>query len=508
MTTLRLILGDQLNENHSWFEAPSKKILYVMMEVKSETSYVNHHIQKILGFFGAMRSFADRLNTLGHQVFYIKLDDPKNQHSFTKNLKWLVTENQIEKVQYLLPDEYRLDLEFAALKKELRIPVESFDTEHFLTKRTMVAEMFEGKKTYLMESFYRVMRKKFNILMDGDRPLNGQWNYDSENRKKLDPKVKVPKPLLFSHDLSDIYQILREQNVKTIGSVDPKNFIWPLTRAEALEGLNHFLKYCLPNFGTYQDAMVPDEPWLFHSRISFSLNLKLLSPLEVINAAIKEWQSREQEITYSQIEGFVRQILGWREYVRGIYWAKMPGYEKENFFNHSRKLPSFFWTGETKMHCISQTVKQSLEFSYAHHIQRLMVTGNFALLAGIDPNEVDQWYLGIYLDAIQWVEITNTRGMSQYADGGVLATKPYVSSANYIDKMSGYCSGCFYDKKEKVGEKACPFNSLYWDFFTRNENLLRGNPRIAISYKILDKMKELPSLIQQAKVYLENIENL
>lgn len=508
MTTLRLILGDQLNENHSWFEIPSKKILYVMMEVKSETSYVTHHVQKILGFFGAMRCFADRLKKMEHQVLYIKLDDPNNQHSFTKNLQWIIAEHEIEKVQYLLPDEHRLDLELGALEKILRVPVESFDTEHFLTKRTAVSEMFKGKKTYLMESFYRYMRKKFDILMDGEAPLNGQWNYDSENRKKLDPKVKVPKPLLFSNDLSDIYQMLQAQNIETIGNVDPKNFIWPLTRVEALEGLNHFLKYCLPNFGTYQDAMVPDEPWLFHSRISFSLNLKLLSPLEVIQAAVREWQKREEEITYSQIEGFVRQILGWREYVRGIYWAKMPGYEKENFFDHSRKLPSFYWTGKTKMRCVSQAVSQSLEFSYAHHIQRLMVTGNFALLAGVDPDEVDRWYLGIYIDAIQWVEITNTRGMSQYADGGLLATKPYVSSANYIDKMSSYCSGCFYDKKKKVGEKACPFNSLYWDFFARNEELLRGNPRIAIAYKNLDRMKELPDILQQAKVYLDDIENL
>jgi deoxyribodipyrimidine photolyase-related protein len=508
MTTLRLIIGDQLNENHSWFKAVSSEVVYVMMEVKSETDYVTHHIQKILGFFGAMRSFAAKLTELGNQVIYIALDDLRNQHSFTNNLKWIVKENQIEKVQYLLPDEYRLDLELLALERELKIPVESFDTEHFLSSRTMVAEMFEGKKTYLMESFYRSMRKKFDILMDGEKPLNGQWNYDADNRKKLDPKVQIPAPLLFKHDLSDIYQMLKKQDINTIGNVDPKNFFWPLTRIEALKNLNHFLKYCLPNFGTYQDAMVQDQPWLFHSRISFSLNLKLLSPLEVIHAAVNEWQKREYEITYSQIEGFVRQILGWREYVRGIYWAKMPDYEKKNFFGHTRKLPAFFWTGKTKMHCVSQAVNQSLEFSYAHHIQRLMVTGNFALLAGIDPDEVDRWYLGIYIDAIQWVEITNTRGMSQYADGGVLATKPYVSSANYIDKMSSYCSGCFYDKKKKVGEKACPFNSLYWDFFSRNDNLLRGNPRIAIAYKNLDRMKELPDILKQAKAHLDNIENL
>jgi len=234
----------------------------------------------------------------------------------------------------------------------------------------------------------------------------------------------------------------------------------------------------------------------------------MISPLEVIQSAVSEWQSRQDEISYPQIEGFVRQVLGWREYVRGIYWAKMPEYQSKNFFEHTRQLPNFFWTGETKMRCVSHAVNQSLEHAYAHHIQRLMITGNFLLLAGIDPDQVDLWYLGIYIDAIQWVEITNTRGMSQFADGGLLATKPYVSSANYIDKMSSYCSGCFYDKKKRVGERACPFNSLYWDFFSRNEDKLRGNPRIAITYKNLDRMKDLKEVQAQAESYLEQIEEL
>jgi len=271
--------------------------------------------------------------------------------------------------------------------------------------------------------------------------------------------------------------------------------------------LNH-QHHWFQNFGSYQDALSPEHDWLFHSRLSFVLNVKLISPIEVITRAIQEWESRKSEISFPQIEGFVRQILGWREYVRGIYWAKMPEYEKLNFFNHKRELPSFYWTGETKMRCVGHAVKQSLELAYAHHIQRLMVTGNFALLAGIDPDEVDRWYLGIYIDALQWVEITNTRGMSQFADGGVLATKPYVSSANYIDKMSSYCSGCFYDKKKRTGDGACPFNSLYWDFFARNEKVLRKNPRIGITYKNLDRMSDLKEVREQAQKYLERIEEL
>jgi deoxyribodipyrimidine photolyase-related protein len=508
MKTLRLILGDQLNHQHHWFQDQSDQILYVTMEIRSETDYVVHHIQKVLGFFAAMRSFEKKLSKDGHKTLYLTLDDPRNQQSFTENLRWIAKEFRVKEIEYIMPDEYRVDQELSKLSKALSLPTASVDSEHFLTDRDEVARMFAGGKTFLMESFYRAMRKRFDILMDGEKPHTGRWNYDQDNRKRLDPKVKVPAPLLFSRDLSDIAQMLNRVGVKTIGNVTASKFSWPITREEGLKVLQHFLKYSLANFGTFQDALTPDYDWLFHSRLSFVLNTKLLSPLEVIQAAIQEWKRRAHEISYSQIEGFVRQILGWREYVRGIYWAKMPGYESENFFNHRRKLPSFFWSGETKMLCVSHAVRQSLELAYAHHIQRLMITGNFALLAGIDPDEVDAWYLGIYIDALQWVEITNTRGMSQFADGGILATKPYVSSANYIDKMSTYCASCFYDKKKRVGERACPFNSLYWEFFARNENKLRGNHRIGMAYKNLDRMTDLKSVREQAQLYLKKIEEL
>lgn len=274
--------------------------------------------------------------------------------------------------------------------------------------------------------------------------------------------------------------------------------------------MDYFMEYCLPLFGTFQDAMTPVSWSVYHSRLSFALNAKLISPKEVINAAIKYWESHQEQIQFNQLEGFVRQIIGWREYMRGIYWAKMPQYAQLNYFNHQNPLPSWFWDGETKMNCLKQSIKQSLQFAYAHHIQRLMVTGNFALLAGVHPDEVDAWYLGIYIDALDWVEITNTRGMSQFADGGIVGTKPYVSSATYIDKMSHYCGKCYYDKNKKTGDKACPFNSLYWNFYDLHQSKLRGNPRIGMMYNVWDRMaaQQKTDLLQQAAYYLEHINTL
>lgn len=361
-----------------------------------------------------------------------------------------------------------------------------------------------------MESFYHMMRKKHNILMQGDKPLTGKWNYDGENRKKLPAAHKPTSPLVFNNNVSKIAAEINKTNIKTIGTIDPKNFVWPTTREQSLELLDFFVRECLSLFGSYQDTMTPNEWSLYHSRISFSMNIKLISPLEVINRAIKEWENRPEEIAYNQLEGFVRQIIGWREYMRGIYWNKMPDYATMNYFNNENKLPNWFWTGKTKMNCLKDAINQSLNFGYAHHIQRLMVTGNFALLAGVHPDEVDAWYLGIYIDAIEWVEITNTRGMSQFADGGIVGTKPYVSSASYIDKMSHYCGSCFYKKAVKKGEKACPFNSLYWNFYDKNEDKLGKNPRIGMMYNVWRKMKpdDKAALLQQADYYLKNINDL
>lgn len=508
--TLRLVLGDQLNSKHSWFAKPNDDVLCVLMEMRQETDYVAHHIQKVVGFFMAMRAFAQWLEDKGHKVLYLKLDDKRNQQTLPDNLEWIIKEHSCKRFEYQLPDEYRLDELMKQLPERLDIEIESADTEHFLTTRTELSEFFKGKKTYLMESFYRNMRRKHSIMMDGKDPVTGQWNYDAENRKSLPDKATVPPPLVFKHDATDIVNLLEKQGIKTIGSLDAKAFPWPIDRKESLLLLKHFVKHCLPLFGTYEDAMHSKYWSVFHSRLSFSMNTKMLSPLEIVEAAINAWKEEPDKISVAQIEGFVRQIIGWREYMRGIYWAHMPSFAQENFFNHKRPLPGWYWDGSTRMRCMQFCVGQSLEKAYAHHIQRLMVTGNFALLAGIDPDEVDQWYLGVYIDAIEWVEITNTRGMSQFADGGLVGTKPYVSSAKYINKMSNYCKGCHYDHKSRTSDSACPFNSLYWHFYHRHRELLEGNPRIGMVYRTWDKMSDADrkATLAQAEHYLERLNKL
>lgn len=507
---LRLVLGDQLNSQHSWFKVVKPQVVYVLMEVRSETDYVCHHIQKVTAFFTAMRQFAGLLKERGHQVMYLTLNDPNNKQSFTENCTRLIQQQAFTEFHYQLPDEYRVDELLKNYVRSLPIPHTVFDTEHFYTSRNDLADFFAGKKAYLMESFYRHMRKTHGVLMHGTEPLTGKWNYDDSNRKKLPLQHKATAPLVFNNDVTAIVSELTTTNVKTIGSITPEKLVWPVNRQQSLELLDFFLHECLPLFGTYQDAMAPGEWSLYHSRLSFSLNCKLISPQEVVTRAIETWEHRSEEITYNQLEGFVRQIIGWREYMRGMYWMKMPGYASLNYFDHHQKLPDWYWTGKTKMACLKHAIGQSLNFAYAHHIQRLMVTGNFALLAGIHPDEVDAWYLGIYIDALEWVEITNTRGMSQFADGGMVATKPYVSSATYIDKMSHYCGTCYYSRTKKTGEKACPFNSLYWNFFARHENKLAKNPRIGMMYKVWQKMKpELKAeLLAQADYYLQHINEL
>ncbi|WP_026998014.1 cryptochrome/photolyase family protein [Flectobacillus major] len=510
ITTLRLILGDQLNHKHSWFDSVDNSILYVMMEIRQETDYVTHHIQKVVGFFMAMRQFSQELHEQGHRINYIMLDDEINTQSLTNNLLWLIQELDIQLFEYQLPDEYRLDHQLQLFCQSIHIPSKAVDSEHFLSKRDDLASFFKGKKTYLMESFYRMMRKKYNILMDEGQPISGQWNYDADNRKKLPKEHQPIQPLVFEKNVEHIVGLIHRFAIPTIGNIQVNHFSWPVSRTESLALLDYFIQHCLAYFGTYEDAMHPAYWSIYHSRLSFSLNLKLLHPLEVIQKSVHYWEQNQNTISIAQIEGFIRQILGWREYMRGIYWAKMPEFASMNFFGHNRKLPSWFWTGQTKMACLRHSIGQSLEYAYAHHIQRLMLTGNFMLLTGIHPDEVDTWYLGIYIDAIQWVEITNTRGMSQYADGGIVGSKPYVASANYIDKMSHYCGTCFYDKNKKTGDKACPFNSFYWHFFDRNRALLEKNPRIGMAYMSLHKMSDSTKqeLLKQADFYLENIETL
>ena len=515
MKKLKLILGDQLNHSHSWFDDKADDTLFVMMEIQQEATYVRHHIQKIVGFFLAMRYFAEALKERGLQVKYFYLTDSDNQQNIEDNLLQLISKYGIEHFEYQLPDEYRLDQllkRFCDTLNTQGVSTKAVDTEHFLSERMEVFEMFKNKKTYLMETFYRSMRRKYQILMeaDGKTPLTGKWNYDAENRKKLPKKVVIPPSKYFYRDVSDIVETLENKGIKTIGNIDNKRFNWAVTRSESMELLEDFIRFRLHAFGKYQDAMTERDAYLFHSRISFAMNVKLLHPLDVIHATIGYWQYHKDHIDIAQIEGFVRQIIGWREYMRGIYWAKMPEFATLNYFENTAKLPSYFWTGETDMNCQRHAITQSLDKAYAHHIQRLMVTGNFMSLLGVHPDEADEWYLGIYMDAIEWVEITNTRGMSQFADGGIVGTKPYVASANYMHKMGEYCSNCKYNRKEKYGQNACPLNSLYWDFYARNRDKLGNNPRIGMMYRVWDKMdtEEQNRILAQAKTYKEHAETL
>ncbi|MCB0636370.1 MAG: cryptochrome/photolyase family protein [Lewinella sp.] len=512
MPELRLLLGDQLNADHSWFKTVDDEVTYVLMETRSETDYVRHHIQKVVAFFLAMRHFAEELREQGHRVRYLRLDEEGTRQSIPDNLRRLIEAEGFTSWAYQLPDEYRLDQALRQLADELDLPVTVADTEHFLSERAAVRDLFAGKKTYLMETFYRSMRRRYHIMMeaDGETPVSGRWNYDSENRRKLPAKVNVPPHRLFDRDVRDLLAMLEAQEVKTFGRIDARHFMWPVTRAEAWQVLEDFAAHRLHAFGRYQDAMTVRDPFLFHSRLSFALNVKMLHPLEVVNYCVDYWRSHPDEVDLAQIEGFVRQIIGWREFMRGVYWARMPDYAAANFLAHDRPLPGWYWTGKTKMRCLSHAINQSLDHAYAHHIQRLMVTGNFALLLGVDPDEVDAWYLGIYIDAIEWVELTNTRGMSQFADGGLLATKPYVASANYLHKMGDYCSHCHYDHRARTGENACPFNSLYWDFMDRHRDKLANNPRIGMAYRTWDKMEadKKTALLEQAQRVKENVEEL
>ncbi len=507
---LRLILGDQLNSQHTWFTTCDDCTTYVLMEIRSETDYATHHIQKVTGFFAAMRYFEKELAERGHRIIYFCINDENNLQAFDKNIAALMEQGQYTCFEYQQPDEYRVDEHLKAFCSTLAIATKVYDTEHFFSTRSELGNFFAGKKNFLMESFYRGMRIKHNILMDGRMPVTGQWNYDKDNRKKLPVNHVCVNPLVFNNNVSEIVADIKKAEIKTLGHIDANDFLWPVSRKQSLALLDFFLQECLPLFGTYEDAMTPTGWSLYHSRLSFSLNVKLLSPKEVIDRAVDEWRKRPNEVEINQLEGFIRQILGWREYMRGIYWLKMPEFASMNFFGHQNKLPEWYWTGDTKMRCLSHSIKQSLHYAYAHHIQRLMITGSFALLAGVHPDEVDKWYLGIYIDALEWVEITNTRGMSQFADGGIIGTKPYVSSANYIDKMSHYCGTCYYNKSKKVGDKACPFNSLYWNFYDQHEKKLGSNARNGMIYKLWQRMdsNEKGEILQQADTYLKNINNL
>lgn len=490
MTTLRLILGDQLSESiSSLVDLNPSTDLILMCEVWDETRYVRHHKKKIAFLFSAMRHFARALHKKGCHVEYIKLSNASGAPtSFTQVVAKTLKKYDLQRLIVTAPGEYRVLASMKHWQKEFAIPVEIRPDTRFLCTLDAFSQWARGRKQLRMEYFYRDMRKHYQILMDGEAPLGGQWNFDAENRNPPKTDLQIPKPCTHKKDaitqevLRDVAKFFPDH----FGDLEP--FYFAVTRKQALKVLQHFIEQRLPFFGDYQDAMIEGEPWMYHAHISFYLNCGLLLPLECVHAAQTAYEQGKAPL--NAVEGFVRQIIGWREYIRGIYWLKMPEYAQSNYLNADRNLPEFYWTGDTAMNCLKQCVLDTQKNAYAHHIQRLMVLGNFALLAGIDPQQVNAWFLIVYADAYEWVELPNVSGMILFADGGYLGSKPYAAGGNYIHKMSNYCKNCTYKVTEKNGETACPFNYLYWNFLAQNREKLQSNPRVGMMYKTYDRMSD------------------
>ncbi len=505
--TLRLVLGDQCSAGLSSLEDldPARDVV-LMAEVMGECTYVRHHAKKIVLVLSAMRHFARALESRGVPVEYVRLEDPGNTGSLRGELLRAIERHRPERVAVTEPGEWRLLDDMRHWHEATGLDIEIRDDTRFLCRNQEFRAWARGKRQLRMEFFYREMRQRYGLLMDDGAPAGGKWNYDPENRKPLPRQVEPPDVARFQPD-----GVTREV-MAMVGRVFPNHFgapdgfDYPVTARDAQVALDDFVRIRLPQFGDWQDAMRAGAPHLFHARVSTSLNAGLLTPLEVCQAAEAAW--RAGSVPLNAAEGFIRQILGWREYVRGIYWLNMPEYATRNAFGATRRLPWAYWGGETRMNCLRHVVDETRENAYAHHIQRLMVAGNFALLAGLDPDEVDEWYLIVYADAYQWVEMPNVRGMALYADGGVMGSKPYASSGAYINRMSDYCGGCSYDVRQAVGEDACPFNALYWDFIARHEARFAGNPRMGNQVRGWQRMADerRQALRARAAAWLDRLE--
>ncbi|MXN63833.1 cryptochrome/photolyase family protein [Stappia sp. GBMRC 2046] len=506
MAALRFILGDQLSRDIASLSDLEPGDVIFMCELMSEATYVRHHKKKIAFILSAMRHFAESLEGEGIEVDYVRLDDPQNTGSFTGELKRAVVRHAPQRIIVTHPGEWRVLEEMKTWESRLGIPVEIRPDGRFFASLEDFRRFAEGRKELRMEWFYREMRRKTGLLMEGDKPAGSAWNFDRENRKSLPADMKLPERIGFQPDETTrmVIELVDGGFDGHMGKATGMGF--PVTRDEALMALDHFIEACLPFFGDYQDAMKEGAPFLFHSLLSAPLNVGLLCPREICREAEDAW--REGRAPLNAVEGFIRQILGWREYVRGLYWLKMPDYPKSNFFGADRDLPWFYWSGETDMACMAAAIGETRENAYAHHIQRLMLTGNFALLAGIDPAQVEEWYLAVYADAYEWVELPNTHGMALFADGGLMASKPYAASANYIQRMSDYCTGCRYSPKAKDMQNLCPFNALYWDFMARNREKLGANPRLGMVYRTLDRMDKarMNTLRKRAREFLNSLE--
>ncbi|WP_380785090.1 cryptochrome/photolyase family protein [Sphingomonas sp. R86521] len=507
MTTLAVVLGDQLTLDIAALrDADPATTIVLMMEVAEETTYVRHHRRKIAYILSAMRHHAEALRAAGWTVDYVELDDADATGSFTGEVARAVGRHDPGRIAVTEAGEWRVMAMLESWETLFGIPVEIRTDDRFLASHAEFATWAEQRKTLTMEWFYREMRVKTDLLMADGKPEGGQWNFDKENRKPAKADLLMPRPLRFGPDAitQDVLALVATRFADHPGSLD--DFDYAVTAPDAERQAAYFFAHALPQFGDYEDAMLSGERYLWHSILSPYINSGLLDPLDLCRRA--EAAYRAGRAPLNAVEGYVRQIIGWREYMRGIYWREGPGYVERNFLDHHRELPGWYWTGETDMHCLSQAIGQTLETAHAHHIQRLMVTGNFALLIGADPAKVHLWYLEVYVDAYEWVELPNTLGMSQFGDGGLLGSKPYVSSGAYINRMSDYCGRCRYDVKQRIGPDACPFNALYWDFLARHEDKLGRNPRLAMPYRNWAKQSEADrdATREQAAAFLGSLD--
>ena len=498
---LGIILGDQLDRDSNLFNHLDPKLDGLWMaEVSSESTHVWSHKARTALFLAAMRHFRGELSAANWSIHYRSLNDPKNTHSLDSELRATLAKLHPSEVYIVEPGDYRVQQQLLAVCPTLQI----LPDQHFLSSIKDFDTYALGRKQLRLEYFYRELRRRHNILMNGTLPEGGAWNFDSENRSSFSsagpPSQVAPKSFPPDAITREVFTQVEAAFPKHPGNLD--NFDWPVTPLQAEAALKDFIDHRLPQFGEFQDAMWTGETYLFHSRISAALNLKLLNPRMVIAAA--EQAYRKGTAPLAAVEGFIRQILGWREYVRGIYWHFMPNYVGSNALDAHQPLPEFYWTAETQMRCLQQTIRQTLDYGYAHHIQRLMVTGLYALLLGVSPKQIHEWYLAVYVDAVEWVELPNVIGMSQFADGGIMASKPYAATGKYIQRMSNYCKGCKYDPSEATGETACPFTTLYWDFLLRNGKKLRKIPRMELQLRNLarlstQKLELIESRAQQIK---------
>jgi deoxyribodipyrimidine photolyase-related protein len=502
------ILGDQLDlDSAALKDFDLQKDLVWMAEVAQEATHVKSSKQRTVVFLSAMRHFAQSLRNKGYTVHYVALGDPENSHSLEGELSKAIEQYQPQSLRMSAPGEWRVLELMRQVVTQHKVPLEVLEDSHFMSTVREFAEHIKGRKQLRQEYFYRELRQKTGILMEGKQPVGGQWNFDAENRGsfgKAGPGL-LPGPTRFEPDTvtQEVMDLVNNRFKDHPGSLD--TFGWPVTREQALKVLQEFIEHRLPSFGLYQDAMWEGEVWLYHSHLASALNLKLLNPREVIGLATQAYEQGDAPI--EAVEGFVRQILGWREYVRGIYWLKMPGYLELNAMNATAPLPGFFWTAQTEMACLRDALTQTLKHGYAHHIQRLMVTGLYALLFGVNPKEVHEWYLSVYVDAVEWVELPNTLGMSQFADGGLMASKPYVASGKYIDRMSNHCKGCRYDPAKSTGDTACPFTTLYWDYLNRHADTLAKNPRMLMQLKNVNRLslEERQAIADQAQAHRSSV---